>query len=105
MFKKVRADVHEADIRASALTLRNLDLNLLERALRERHNKNEREPWLRGTSIPLVAYCYKLSAPHTGPAIDAARSSSVRREQIGATVLSALGSKFRRTIQAPNWLG
>ncbi|MHC4605458.1 MAG: hypothetical protein ACYTAF_00795 [Planctomycetota bacterium] len=104
MLRKVRADVHEGDIRASAVALRNLDITLLERALRDRHPKNEREPWLRGMSIPLVAYCYKLSAPHTGPAIDDCRKRRTRRERIGYEVLSALGRRFRKTIPAPGWL-
>lgn len=104
MLKRVRADIHEMDIRYAAMTLRNLDADLLERALRDRHKKNEREPWARGASIPILAHCYKLSAPHTGPAIDACIDRHVRRERIGLEVLSALSAKFGRKISPPKWM-
>ena len=104
MLKKVRAEIHEMDIRYAAMTLRNLDIKLLERALRDRHKKNEKEPWARGASIPILAHCYKLSAPHTGPAIDACIDRHVRRERIGLEVLSALSAKFGRKISPPKWM-
>lgn len=104
MFKKIRADIHEADIRYAALTLRHLDMENLERALRDRHAKNDREPWLRGSSIPIVAHCYRLSGPHTGPAIDECRRRGTRRERIGYAVLAAIGRRFKKTLPPPTWL-
>lgn len=104
LFADKKVDVHEEDIRYSAVTLRNLGKDLLERALRERHPKNNRENWLRGVSIPLVAFAYRLDAPHTGAAIDEANKRSMRREKIGVAVIAALARKRGKEIEMPNWL-
>ncbi len=105
LLKKVYADLHEGDIRYAAMTVRNLGVGALETALRDRHKKNDREPWLRGPSIPLVAHAYRLSAPHAGQAIDICRKNGSRRERIGAEVLAALGRRFNKQIEPPNWMG
>ncbi len=104
LLKRVYADLHEGDIRYAAMTVKNLGVEALETSLRDRHTKNEREPWLRGPSIPLVAHAYRLSAPHAGQAIEVCRKNGSRRERIGAEVLASLGRKFNRTIDPPTWL-
>jgi hypothetical protein len=104
LLKKVYADIHEGDIRYAAMTVKNLGVDALETALRDRHKKNDREPWLRGPSIPLIAHAYRLSAPHAGQAIEVCRKNGSRRERIGAEVLASLGRKFNRTIEPPNWM-
>lgn len=105
LLKKVYADLHEGDIRYAAMTARNLGVAALETALRDRHGKNDREPWLRGPSIPLVAHAYRLSAPHAGQAIEICRKNGSRRERIGAEVLAALGRRFNKQIEPPTWMG
>ncbi len=104
LLKRIYADLHEGDIRYAAMTVKNLGVDALETALRDRHKKNDREPWLRGPSIPLIAHAYRLSAPHAGQAIEVCRKNGSRRERIGAEVLASLGRKFNRTIEPPNWL-
>lgn len=105
LFTKVRADVMGEDLRYCAIAYQNLGEDFLERAIRDRHPKNEREVWAQGVSIPLIAWAYKMSAPHTGPAIDDCRKRNVRRDRIGHDVLSALGRKFGRKVSLPPWFG
>lgn len=105
MFTKVRADVMGEDLRYCAIAYQNLGEDFLERAIRDRHPKNEREIWPQGVSIPLLAWAYKMSAPHTGPAIDDCRKRNVRRDRVGHEVLSALGRKFGRKVPLPPWMG
>lgn len=105
LFQRVRADVAGEDLRYCALAWINLGGEFLERAIRDRHPNNEREPWARGMSIPILAWAYRMSAPHTGPAIDECRSKSMRREKVGAEVLSILGRRFGRKVALPPWLG
>jgi hypothetical protein len=105
LFQKVRVDIMDEDIRHCATTLRNLNEEVLERALRERHKKNEREAWIQGLGIQLVAWCYKLSAPHTGAAIDECRERNARRDRFGHEVLACLSRKFGRAVNMPPWLG
>lgn len=99
-----RVDVHDEDIRYCALTFKNLGKELLEKALRERHPKNPRENWLRGASIPLVAWAYRLDAAHTGGLIDEANKATTRRERIGHYVISAFERKRSRSLKLPDWL-
>ncbi len=104
LLKRIYADLHEGDIRYAAMTVKNLGVEALETALRDRHKKNDREPWLRGPSIPLVAHAYRLSAPHAGQAIEVCRKNGSRRERIGAEVLASLGRRFNKQIEPPNWM-
>ncbi len=103
LFAQVNAEVQGEDLRYCAMTFKNLGEEFLERALRERHPTNERDPWARGLSIPLLGWAYKLSAPHAGPAIDEAKRRGTRREKLGMEVLSLLGLKFGRKVNPPAW--
>lgn len=105
LFDKIRADVAGDDLRYCAMAYLNLGEEFLERALRDRHPKNEREPWARGISIPLIAWAYRMSAPHTGPAIDECRQKGTRREKVGHEVLTILSRRFGRKVTLPPWLG
>lgn len=99
-----KVDIHEEDIRYSATTFKNLDEELLEKALRDRHPKNARENWLRGASIPLIAWAYRLDAPHVGQYIDEANKRNVRRERVGHYVIAVFGRKRGKDIDLPEWL-
>lgn len=99
-----KVDIHEEDIRYCATTLKNLNMELLEKALRDRHPKNARENWLRGASIPLVSWAYRLDAPHVGNYIDEANKRMTRRERIGHYVIAVFGRKRGKEIEMPEWL-
>jgi hypothetical protein len=104
LFATWNVDIHEEDIRYAATTYKTLGEELLGKALRDRHPKNPRENWLRGVSIPLIAWAYRLDAPHVGQYIEEANQRSIRRERIGQHVIAALGKKRGRELELPDWL-
>lgn len=104
LFKNLRIEIVEEDIRYSAQAFKNLTPDLLERALRDRHPKNEKENWSRGASIPILAFCYRLAAPHVGECIDKAIAKGVARDRIGHEVVGMLRAKTGRAVPLPAWL-